>query len=49
LKLQGRSLPVEPLAALVRRYREAIDGRTALAADEAMSATLPAAWAVVGR
>ena len=29
LKLQGRSLPVELLAPLVRRYREAIDARTA--------------------
>ncbi|HEX9285547.1 MAG TPA: peptidase U32 family protein [Nitrospirales bacterium] len=49
LKLQGRSLPVELLAALVRRYRDAIDGRRASAADEARSTTLPAAWAVVGR
>ncbi len=47
LKLQGRSLPVELLAPLVRRYREAIDGRTVV--EEARPATLPAAWAVVGR
>lgn len=49
LKLQGRSLPVELLASLVRRYREAIDARTAPAADRVPSATLPATWAVVGR
>ncbi len=49
LKLQGRSLPVELLAALVRRYREAIDAETAPAADRARPATLPATWAVVGR
>ena len=35
LKLQGRSLPVELLAPLVRRYREAIDGRTAAETDPA--------------
>ncbi len=49
LKLQGRSLPVELLAPLVRRYREAIDARTFPGAFEAPPATLPAAWAVVGR
>ena len=49
LKLQGRSLPEELLAPLVRSYREAIDGRTAPAAEQAWSAPLPAAWAVVGR
>jgi putative protease len=48
LKLQGRSLPVELLSPLVRRYRAAIDGRTAPAADQARPA-LPTAWAVVGR
>ena len=47
LKLQGRSLPVERLAPLVRRYRRAIDGRTA--AEEARPAELPQTWAVVGR
>jgi U32 family peptidase len=47
LKLQGRSLPVERLAPLVRRYRNAIDGRTA--AEEAQPAELPQTWAVVGR
>jgi putative protease len=49
LKLQGRSLPVELLASLVRRYREAIDAGTAPAADAVPSAALPATWAVVGR
>ena len=49
LKLQGRSLPVELLAPLVRRYRKAIDARTAPAADEVPPAELPATWAVVGR
>jgi len=50
LKLQGRSLPVELLAPLVRRYREAIDAETDRAADSApQAAALPAAWAVVGR
>jgi collagenase-like PrtC family protease len=49
LKLQGRSLPVELLAPLVRRYREAIDAGTAPAADDVPPAELPAVWAVVGR
>jgi putative protease len=49
LKLQGRSLPVKLLAPLVRRYREAIDARTAPAANEVQPAALPATWAVVGR
>jgi U32 family peptidase len=49
LKLQGRSLPVELLVALVRRYRNAIDAGTVPAADEIESAALPATWAVVGR
>jgi collagenase-like PrtC family protease len=49
LKLQGRSLPVELLAPLVRRYREAIDARTTPEALEPLPATLPTAWAVVGR
>jgi U32 family peptidase len=49
LKLQGRSLPVELLASLVRRYRKAIDAETALTPDMAGSAVLPATWAVVGR
>ncbi len=49
LKLQGRSLPVELLSPLVRRYREAIDARTTPAAFEARWAALPTAWTVVGR
>lgn len=49
LKLQGRSLPVELLTPLVRRYREAIDARTIPDAFEPPPAILPAAWAVVGR
>ena len=48
-KLQGRSLPVDLLASLVRRYREAIDARLAPVAEEIRSAALPAAWTVVGR
>jgi putative protease len=49
LKLQGRSLPVELLAPLVRRFRDAIDARTISGEFEPPPATLPAAWAVVGR
>src|ERR1700693_5506617 len=49
LKIQGRSLPVELLAPLVRRYREAIDGRAVPVADETRWAALPEAWGVVGR
>jgi len=49
LKLQGRSLPAGVLAPLVRRYRDAIDGRTIPDAFGPPPATLPAAWAVVGR
>jgi len=49
LKLQGRSLPADLLAPLVRRYRDAIDARTTPNAFELPPATLPAAWAVVGR
>lgn len=45
-KLQGRSLPVDLLASLVRRYRDAIDGATVPIEHQA---ALPAAWAVVGR
>ncbi len=49
LKLQGRSLPAKPLAALVRSYREAIDAERVPSANLAGTATLPATWAVVGR
>jgi putative protease len=46
-KLHGRSLPVELLGPLVRRYRDAIDGSAALQGSG--DAVLPAAWAVAGR
>jgi len=48
LKLQGRSLPPDQLAPVVRRYREALDG---IASGSALAGgpTLPAAWTVVGR
>lgn len=48
LKLQGRSLPPEQLALLVRRYRDALDGvsRGLALADRT---ALPPAWTVVGR
>ncbi len=49
LKLQGRSLPVELLAPLVRRYRDAIDARDTGCSGVALPAVLPATWAVVGR
>ncbi len=49
LKLQGRSLPPERLAALVRSYRQAIDSGTAAIADAELTPSLPATWAVVGR
>ncbi len=46
LKLQGRSLPAEAVASLVRRYREAIDGPIA---EEALPPRLPPSWTTVGR
>ena len=49
LKLQGRSLPVELLGPLVKRYRDAIDSENAWIADRAGPAALPPVWAVVGR
>lgn len=49
LKLQGRSLPPELLAPLVRRYREAIDGLPGSAPPDTLPAELPPAWTVVGR
>ena len=49
LKLQGRSLPIELLSPLVRRYREAIDAGTPTATGRVGPAPLPAAWTVVGR
>ena len=49
LKLQGRSLPADLLAPLVRRYRDAIDAPTISHPFEPPPAALPSAWAVVGR
>ncbi len=48
LKLQGRSLPPEQLAPLVRQYRNALDG---VARGPALTdqPALPPAWTVVGR
>ena len=48
LKLQGRSLPPERLAPLVRRYRDMLDGRPDVA-EMAGRPALPASWTVVGR
>ena len=48
LKLQGRSLPPDQLAPVVRRYREALDG-VASGSVPADRPALPAAWTVVGR
>ena len=50
LKLQGRSLPAEPLGALVARYRRALDAAVAgRPTDPGPAAELPPAWTVVGR
>jgi len=50
VKLQGRSLPPELLAPLVRRYRAAIDAwENGETWDEPQPAALPAMWTVVGR
>lgn len=49
LKLQGRSLPPDLLAPLVRRYRDMLDGRADDAGMPGQPAELPAAWTVVGR
>jgi putative protease len=48
LKLQGRSLPPDQLASLVRRYRKVLDG-AASGPWSADQVSLPAAWTVVGR
>lgn len=48
-KLQGRSLPPEQLAPLVRRYRSALEVGVRGPALEAHSAALPESWTVVGR
>jgi collagenase-like PrtC family protease len=49
LKLQGRSLPPEMLAPLVRRYRRILDGGADGRRVTEGSAALPASWTVVGR
>ena len=49
LKLQGRSLPPAALAALVHRYRTALDEPVAALATADQSTLLPEAWTVVGR
>ncbi|MGH7320545.1 MAG: peptidase U32 family protein [Candidatus Rokuibacteriota bacterium] len=50
LKLQGRSLPPEPLGSLVRRYRQALDAaRTGDPVPEGPEAALPPSWTVLGR
>jgi hypothetical protein len=50
LKLQGRSLPADPLGVLVGRYRRALDAAAAgRAADPGPAPFLPATWTVVGR
>lgn len=48
-KLQGRSLPPEQLAPLVRRYRAAMQVGACGEALEAHPAALPDSWTVVGR
>ncbi len=49
LKLQGRSLSPELLGPLVRRYREALDGRVEDAAMVDRPPALPGSWTVLGR
>ena len=49
LKLQGRSLPPELLAPLVRRYRAAIEAWEGQRWFEPEPAALPSMWTVVGR
>jgi len=48
LKLQGRSLPIEQLRPLVRRYRDILDGRSATQMV-GEPAALPVSWTVIGR
>jgi putative protease len=48
LKLQGRSLPPDQLAPVVRRYRDMLDG-VASGWVPAEPPALPSAWTVVGR
>lgn len=49
VKLQGRSLPAEMLALLVRRYRAAIGAWEGRRWFEPEPAALPSMWTVVGR
>ena len=49
VKLQGRSLPAELLALLVRRYRAAIAAWEGQRRFEPEPAALPSMWTVVGR
>jgi putative protease len=49
LKLQGRSLSPELLVPLIRRYRDALDGRATASGMVGQAAALPASWTVVGR
>lgn len=50
LKLQGRSLPAEPIGALVAQYRRVLDAATAgRPADPGATPELPPTWTVVGR
>ncbi len=49
LKLQGRSLPPAELAALVQRYRMALDEPETAGASADQSTLLPETWTVVGR
>ena len=49
LKLQGRSLPPELLAPLVRRYRDALMGQPSGPLLVRTGADLPPSWTVVGR
>jgi U32 family peptidase len=49
VKLQGRSLPPELLAPLVRRYRAAIEAWEGKRWFEPEPAALPSMWTVVGR
>jgi U32 family peptidase len=49
LKLQGRSLPIELLTPLVRRYRDMLDGRPDATEMVGQAAALPVSWTVVGR
>lgn len=49
VKLQGRSLPPELLAPVVRRYRAAIEAWQSGSSIQPVRATLPPMWTVIGR